>query len=155
MGLLPLSNASRILVVPEVIFVLRFCQPRFLVLLSANLAALGFEAEALARCAAVVRNKIFIAVETLAALLRSLHRVPKIKGTSLQKTHATTEENPRGRKSRVAKKEEKLSANGAKKIDRRRSNFKPPVLGQFHFAVGTLDVCSESGVGLIFDGDLS
>jgi hypothetical protein len=78
MGLLPLSNAGRILIVPEVILVLRFCQPRFLVLLSADLAALGFQTEALALSTAVVRYKVLIAVVTFAARLRSLHRVPQI-----------------------------------------------------------------------------
>jgi hypothetical protein len=117
MGLLPLANAGRILVVPEVILVLRFGQPPFLALLPANLAALRFGAETLARCTAVVRHKIFFAVKALAARLRSRHRVPKIKRTSFRKIDSTTEENPCGRKSTAAKKEEKNSAHGGKKTD--------------------------------------
>ena len=84
MGLLPLANAGRVVGVPEVILVLRFSQPRFLALLSASLAAVGLGTVALARSTAVVRNEIFVAVQTLGALLTGLHRVPQTKGTRLR-----------------------------------------------------------------------
>jgi hypothetical protein len=117
MGPLPLANAGRILLVAEIILVLRSGQPGFLVLLVASLAALRLQTEALARSTAVVGNEIFFAVETLEPGLVSFHRVPKIRENSLGKMGWGTEENPRQRKYRAAKKEVKSSANRSKKTD--------------------------------------
>ena len=73
MLLLPVTGSLGVLVVPEIILVLRLGQPRPHELALTGLAALGFEAIALALSTPVIGKKKFLAVQALAAGLRRLH----------------------------------------------------------------------------------
>jgi len=103
MGLLPLPHVSRLLGIPEVILVLGFGEPGLLAVPAARLAALGFGTEALACATAVIGNKLFVAVEAIAAAFRSLHQFPKseepISGRSPpQRKKIPSEEDPERRR---------------------------------------------------------
>ena len=74
MLLLPVAGALGVLVVPEIILVLRLGQPSPHELTFPGLAAVGFEAIALALSTPVIGKKKFLAVQALAVGLRRLHR---------------------------------------------------------------------------------
>jgi hypothetical protein len=62
--------------------------------------------------------------------------VPKSNGTKLGKAREPEEENPAPRIIKTEKKEEKLSANPAKKIHQKKIHSQPPVLYSFYLATG-------------------
>ena len=74
MLLLPVAGSLGVLVIPEIILVLRLGQPRPHELAFSGLAAVGFEAIALALSTPVIGKKKFLAVQALASGLRRLHR---------------------------------------------------------------------------------
>ena len=123
MLLLPVAGALGVLVVPEIILVLRLGQPSPHELALPGLAAVGFQAIALALPAPVIGKKKFLAVQALAVGLRRLHRFQNKKGTSIGNWSRRTEENPAARKVRAEKKEEEFSANRSKKIHWKKIPF--------------------------------
>jgi hypothetical protein len=74
MVLLPVAGALGVLVVPEIILVLRLGQPSPHELTFPGLAAVVFEAIALALSTPIVGKKKFLAVQALASGLRRLHQ---------------------------------------------------------------------------------
>ena len=70
MLLLPVAGALGVLIVPEIILVLRLGQPSPHELAFPGLAAVGFEAIALALSTPVIGKKKFLAVQALASGLR-------------------------------------------------------------------------------------
>ena len=73
MLLLPIAGSLGVLVVPEIILVLRLGQPSPHELAFPGLAAVGFEAIALALSTPVIGKKKFLAVPALASGLGRLH----------------------------------------------------------------------------------
>src|SRR5271167_4452691 len=74
MLLLPVAGSLGVPVIPEIILVLRLGQPSPHELALPGLAAVGFEAIALALSTPVIGKKKFLAVQAFAAGLRRLHR---------------------------------------------------------------------------------
>jgi hypothetical protein len=74
MLLLPVAGALGVLVVPEMILVLRLGQPSPHELTFPGLAAVGFEAIAMALSTPIVGKKKFLAVQALGSGLRRLHQ---------------------------------------------------------------------------------
>jgi hypothetical protein len=74
MLLLPVAGSLGVHLIPEIILVLRLGQPSPHELAFPSLAAVGFEAIALALSTPVIGKKKFLAVQALAAGLRRLHR---------------------------------------------------------------------------------
>jgi len=123
MLLLPVANALGVLGVTEVILVLRFGQPSAHELPFSGLAALGFKAKALALSAPVIGKKKFLAVQAFVSGSGRFHRFQKQK-------EPVSEDPTKGRKkiqseedSGTQKKEEDLSANPLKKIQRKKIPF--------------------------------
>jgi hypothetical protein len=123
MILLPVAGSLAVLVVPEIVLVLRLGQPSPHDLALPGLAAVGFEAIALALSTPIIGKKKFLAVQALASGLRRLHRFQNEKEPSIRNRSQRTEENPVARRIRAEKKEEEFSANLSKKIQRKKIPF--------------------------------
>jgi|SRR5580658_3979643 len=156
MLLLPVAGSLGVLVVPEIILVLRLGQPCPHELALPGLAAVGFEAIALALSTPVIGKKKFVAVQALASGLRRLHRFQNQK-----EPVSETEANQRKKIQPQEKSEGRRRKKSFQRILRRkstgrRSHSKPPVLHPFDFAPGTVP-CSKgkgmswcAGTALVF-----
>jgi len=119
---LPFPDPLGIFFVTEIFFVSQFCQPNDLAISPSSLLAPRLGAESLAVPVAVIRKKIFLAVQAVAAALLSVHWLNN------QTNHSRKNQSKEGRKSRrrkikTAKKEENFSVNCSKKTQAKKIHF--------------------------------
>src|SRR5208283_2499443 len=140
----PVASPLGVRLTPEIIQVLRLGQPDPLQLAFPGLAAVGFEAIALARSTPVIGKKKSLAVQALPAGLWRLHR-----SQSQKEPRSERQENQRKKIQPQEKSKHRRRKKNFQRILRRtstgrRSYSKPPVLHPFHFAHGI------DGVGMCF-----
>jgi len=115
MRFLPFPNAARVGRISEVIFIAGLLQPGLLTGSFPDFLTLGFQTEALAAPVPVIRKKNYIAVQAIAVVLLRLHQFPNPTNQNGKNRRRRPRKSKRRRRVRTAKKEEKLSANPAKK----------------------------------------
>jgi hypothetical protein len=115
MVFLPLPDPRRIVGVPEILLVGRFLQPSLLALSLAELAAVGFGTETLPLAIAIIRKKIFLAVQAFASTLLSFHWVPKPKEPLSRRTEEGGKKIPWEEKAKRRRRKKKLLVNCGKK----------------------------------------
>ncbi len=136
MVLLPIAGSLGVLLIPEIILVLRLGQPSPHEVALPGLAAIGFEAVALALSTPVIGKKKFLAVQALASGLRRLHRFQNEKepvsetGVEERKKIQPQEKSERRRRKKNFQRICRRKSTG------RRSHSKPPSLHPFDFARG-------------------
>lgn len=123
MVLLPLPHALGVFLIPKIVLASGLFQPRFLTGSLAGLLTLRLETEPLTFPMPVVRKEKFLAVEAVALALLSLHRFLNQRNQLEEKSEAQTEENPRGRRTQTAKKEEYISVNQVRKTEPKKIHF--------------------------------
>jgi hypothetical protein len=133
MLLLPVTNPLGVLGVPEVLLVLGLGQPSPLELAFPGLAAVGFEAIALALANPIIGKKQFLAVQALVSRSRRLRRFHNQKepvsenGESRRKKIQPEEDSERRRRKKSFQRILRRKSRG------RRSPFTPSVSFPFHF----------------------
>jgi len=159
MLLLPVAGTLGVLGVPEIILVLRLGQPCPHELALPGLAAVGFEAIALALSTPVIGKKNFLAVQALAAGLRRLHRFQNKKEPVSETGAEGRKKNQAEEKSDRRRRKKNFQRIWRRKSTGRRSHSKPPVLHPFDFALGSLglhgrmngapgQICTDTARGL-------
>src|SRR5208283_4267362 len=137
MLLLPVAGSLGVVVIPEIILVLRLGQPSPHELAFPGLAAVGFEAIALALSTPVIGKKKFLAVQALASGLRRLHRF-QIEKEPVSETGAKERKKIQPQeKSERRRRKKNLQRICRRKSNGRRSHSKPPGLHPFDFAADT------------------
>jgi hypothetical protein len=136
MLLLPVAGTLGVLVVPEIILVLRLGQPSPHELAFPGLAAVGFEAIALALSTPVIGKKKFVAVQALASGLRRLHRFQNQKEPVSETGAKERKKIQPQEKSKGRRRKKSFQRICRRKSTGRRSHSKPPALHPFGFARG-------------------
>ena len=136
MLLLPVAGSLGVVVIPEIILVLRPGQPCPHELALPSLAAVGFEAVALALSTPVVGKKKFLAVQALASGLRRLHRFQNKKEPVSETGAEERKKIQPQEKSEPRRRKKNFQRICRRKSTGRRSHSKPPILHPFDFARG-------------------
>ena len=144
MLLLPLADSRGMVGLSEIILVLGLGQPGFLAGSFAGLLAVGFGTEPLPFSASIVRNRQFVAVQTLALVFGALHRF-QIQRNRVSENSAPERKKIQGKKNQEREEGRKnfQSICGRKRC-RRTSTSPRPVLDHFDFT-GRSGVPAEVG----------
>ena len=134
MGLLPLPNPFGIFRISEIIFVAGFLQPSLLAGSFAGLLTLGFGAEALPPPVPVVRKKKFFAVQAITAARLRLHWFQNRRNQSGKNPSNCRRKSRREEESKHRRRKKNFQRILRRKISRRRSISKTPLLTDFFFA---------------------
>src|SRR5437667_1986089 len=126
MGLAPVLDALDVLLVAEVTSVARFSQPAALTFGLAGAAAAQFRTVGLMIGIAVLRSEELLAAKALTTICLWTH--DSHNGVTRKNLNRLCRRRDKG------KKEEGLSEVSEEKPLRRKWNFKPPAMPQFHFA---------------------
>jgi hypothetical protein len=118
--LLPITNPLGILGVAEIVLVFRSRQPSALQFPLPGLATVRLETIALALCAATIGKKKFAAMQALGSGSRRLHRSRNQTDPVSEKREPVRKKIQPSKKTQSEKKEEEVSANSPKKIQRKK-----------------------------------
>jgi len=138
MLLLPVAGSLGVPVIPEIILVFRLGQPSPHEFAFPGLAAVGFEAIALALSTPVIGKKEFLAVQALASGLRRLHRFQNEKEPVSETGAEERNKIQPQEKSKRRRRKKSFQRSFRRKSTGRRSHSQPPGLHPFHFALGTI-----------------
>jgi hypothetical protein len=134
MLILPVAGWLGVLVILEMTLVLRLGQPSPHECAFSGLAAVGFEAIALALSTPVMVKKKFVAIRSLASELRRLHRFQNEKEPVSETGAKERKKIQPQEKSRQRRRKKSFQRIFRRKSTGRRSHSKPPVLHPLDFA---------------------
>jgi len=112
MAFLPLPNPPGVLLVPKILFVSGLFQPGLLAGSFPGLLTSGLETETLTLPMPVIRKKMFLAVEALAAAILSLHWFLNQRNQSEETSEAKGKKIHREEKSEQPRRKKNLSQSG-------------------------------------------